>query len=317
MSWNNQSVKRSLWHITNLLLNCADGSSISLHQLWCESLWLRKEMHMFLSLPNASNVSPDFIFWSLLSCNCIKLIIQWNFSLGCLITLDLLIHFPYHVCVFQVQVGRLRRFHFASFSKQLINQLAVATYKKASPRFTTKAHKIISISVVYKSWGSCTLQVKDKHKFKDFAMLATDFVSTGIRQRYKTMLGLEFSGLDESGEQVMGLVPAEGLSTHIVRNQTFTWKVPEHWFVYLCKIMPTNRLFPMRKVSCKQTFELIFFWHQKYASACILAFNARVFTGNSYRYSGEFVHKPVIVNERLQWCKMQTLRAGIKILFTK
>jgi len=33
----------------------------------------------------------------------------------------------------------------------LINQLAVATYKKASPRFTTKAHKIISISVVYKS----------------------------------------------------------------------------------------------------------------------------------------------------------------------
>jgi len=72
------------------------------------------------------------------------------------------------------------------------------------------------------------------------------------------MLGLEFSGLDESGEQVMGLVPAEGLSTHIVRNQTFTWKVPEHWFVYLCKIMPTNRLFPMRKVSRKQTFELIF-----------------------------------------------------------
>ena len=78
----------------------------------------------------------------------------------------------------------------------------------------------------------------NKQKLEEiFAMLATDFLSTGIRQRYKTLLGLEFSGLDENGEQVMGLVPAEGLSTHIVRNPTFTWKVPEHWFVYFCKII--------------------------------------------------------------------------------
>lgn len=44
------------------------------------------------------------------------------------------------------------------------------------------------------------------------------------------ILGLEFSGRDENGRRVMGMVPAKGLATTVVMNHTnFLWPIPDAW----------------------------------------------------------------------------------------
>lgn len=43
------------------------------------------------------------------------------------------------------------------------------------------------------------------------------------------MLGMEFSGRDPSDRRVMGLLPANGLSTFVNCDTRFLWEVPENW----------------------------------------------------------------------------------------
>ena len=39
------------------------------------------------------------------------------------------------------------------------------------------------------------------------------------------ILGMEFSGRNQKGERIMGLLPAQALATTVMENQRFTWKV--------------------------------------------------------------------------------------------
>nr|CAD7568917.1 unnamed protein product [Timema californicum] len=41
------------------------------------------------------------------------------------------------------------------------------------------------------------------------------------------MLGLEFSGLDEKGHRLMGMVPAKGLAMSVISR--LVWEVPSTW----------------------------------------------------------------------------------------
>lgn len=43
------------------------------------------------------------------------------------------------------------------------------------------------------------------------------------------ILGLEFSGRDESGQRVMGLVAAKGLATTVITDPEFMWTIPDNW----------------------------------------------------------------------------------------
>lgn len=43
------------------------------------------------------------------------------------------------------------------------------------------------------------------------------------------VLGLEFAGVNDNGEKMMGLVLSGALATHIVPQKYLTWNVPEHW----------------------------------------------------------------------------------------
>lgn len=39
------------------------------------------------------------------------------------------------------------------------------------------------------------------------------------------ILGMEFSGKNQKGERIMGLLPAQALATTVMADQRFTWKV--------------------------------------------------------------------------------------------
>lgn len=43
------------------------------------------------------------------------------------------------------------------------------------------------------------------------------------------LLGMEFSGQDQSGQRVMGLLPANGLATCVSADKRFLWSVPSDW----------------------------------------------------------------------------------------
>lgn len=43
------------------------------------------------------------------------------------------------------------------------------------------------------------------------------------------LLGMEFSGRDESGNRVMGLLAAKGLATVVDARQDFLWTIPHGW----------------------------------------------------------------------------------------
>lgn len=68
--------------------------------------------------------------------------------------------------------------------------------------------------------------------FRD-VMLATGRLSVdvvgGSRLEQECVLGLEFSGVNESGERVMGTVISGSLATHIVPQKYLTWKIPDNW----------------------------------------------------------------------------------------
>ncbi|GIY66143.1 fatty acid synthase [Caerostris extrusa] len=52
------------------------------------------------------------------------------------------------------------------------------------------------------------------------------------------ILGLEFSGRIESGQRVMGLVPAKGLATTVAADPNFVWDVPDDWSLEEASTVP-------------------------------------------------------------------------------
>lgn len=52
------------------------------------------------------------------------------------------------------------------------------------------------------------------------------------------ILGLEFSGRDERGRRVMGMVPARGLATVVQADPGFLWEVPAAWTLEQAATVP-------------------------------------------------------------------------------
>lgn len=42
-------------------------------------------------------------------------------------------------------------------------------------------------------------------------------------------IGIEYSGITNSGKRVMGIICCEGLSLQLNCDPGFTWLVPDHW----------------------------------------------------------------------------------------
>ncbi|KAK8766016.1 hypothetical protein V5799_007197, partial [Amblyomma americanum] len=77
--------------------------------------------------------------------------------------------------------------------------------------------------------------------FRD-VMLATGKLSPdalpGNMASRDCLLGMEFSGRDAQGRRVMGLVPAEGMSTVVSADPDFLWEVPEAWSLEEASTIP-------------------------------------------------------------------------------
>lgn len=52
------------------------------------------------------------------------------------------------------------------------------------------------------------------------------------------ILGMEFSGKNQSGKRIMGLLPAQALATTVLADQRFTWEVPESWSLLEAATVP-------------------------------------------------------------------------------
>lgn len=68
--------------------------------------------------------------------------------------------------------------------------------------------------------------------FKDIMLatgkLAPDVVIRG-RINQENLLGFEYSGRNEKGERLMGLIASKGLSNLIQSDPYFLWKIPDQW----------------------------------------------------------------------------------------
>ena len=51
-------------------------------------------------------------------------------------------------------------------------------------------------------------------------------------------LGMEFSGRDESGNPVMGILPAKGLASVVEAHRDFLWSVPADWSLEQAATLP-------------------------------------------------------------------------------
>ncbi len=49
------------------------------------------------------------------------------------------------------------------------------------------------------------------------------------RLAQECVLGLEFAGIDQNNNRVMGLVVSGSLATHVIPQRYVTWKVPDDW----------------------------------------------------------------------------------------
>lgn len=54
-------------------------------------------------------------------------------------------------------------------------------------------------------------------------------VTPGDVALQQCLLGMEFSGRDQGGKRVMGLVAAKGLATSVDADKRFVWDVPANW----------------------------------------------------------------------------------------
>jgi fatty acid synthase len=61
---------------------------------------------------------------------------------------------------------------------------------------------------------------------------------TGNLRSEDCLLGLEFSGHDQSGRRVMGLVPAKGLATVVDVHRNYLWPVPDQWTLEQAATVP-------------------------------------------------------------------------------
>ncbi|XP_013396069.1 fatty acid synthase [Lingula anatina] len=51
----------------------------------------------------------------------------------------------------------------------------------------------------------------------------------GFLDSQECLLGMEFSGRDNSGRRIMGMVPAKGMATTVDADKRFLWEVPDTW----------------------------------------------------------------------------------------
>ncbi|KAJ0060389.1 hypothetical protein NL108_010160, partial [Boleophthalmus pectinirostris] len=54
-------------------------------------------------------------------------------------------------------------------------------------------------------------------------------MNVGDAALQQCLLGMEFSGQDQNGQRVMGLLPANGLATCVSADKRFLWSVPSNW----------------------------------------------------------------------------------------
>jgi len=53
------------------------------------------------------------------------------------------------------------------------------------------------------------------------------------------ILGLEFSGRDENGNRIMGMIPSKGLATTLVMDDIdFLWPIPQNWSMEEASTVP-------------------------------------------------------------------------------
>lgn len=87
--------------------------------------------------------------------------------------------------------------------------------------YTTKPEESNVVHVYY-----CALNFRDV--MLATAKLAPEVVARG-RLNQESVIGFEYSGRTESGERIMGMIPARALSTLIPKGSALSWKVPDHW----------------------------------------------------------------------------------------
>ena len=64
------------------------------------------------------------------------------------------------------------------------------------------------------------------------------FCSLANLASQECLLGIEFSGRDESGGRVMGLLPAKGLASVVDTRRDFLWNVPDDWSLEQAATVP-------------------------------------------------------------------------------
>jgi len=79
---------------------------------------------------------------------------------------------------------------------------------------------------------SLTTECRVKSKCNLFQTFSGDLASQDC------LLGMEFSGLDESGNRVMGLLPAKGLASVVDAHRNFLWSVPNDWSLEQAATIP-------------------------------------------------------------------------------
>ncbi|CAF3963829.1 unnamed protein product [Rotaria sp. Silwood2] len=87
---------------------------------------------------------------------------------------------------------------------------------------------------------TCTVHYASLN-FRDI-MLATGKLSPeaipGYLKMQGCLLGLEFSGLDSSGQRIMGLLSAKGLATKVAIDKRYSWHVPDNWTLEQAATIP-------------------------------------------------------------------------------
>lgn len=68
-------------------------------------------------------------------------------------------------------------------------------------------------------------QIKTSQLWFDFIVIVTP----GDVALQQCLLGMEFSGRDQEGKRMMGLVAAKGLATTVDADKRFVWDVPVNW----------------------------------------------------------------------------------------
>ncbi|CAF3471296.1 unnamed protein product [Rotaria socialis] len=90
------------------------------------------------------------------------------------------------------------------------------------------------------NFDTCTVHYASLN-FRDI-MLATGKLSPeaipGYLKMQGCLLGLEFSGLDSSGQRVMGLLSAKGLATKVAIDKRYSWRVPANWTLEQAATIP-------------------------------------------------------------------------------